>query len=123
MRLFPDPHGALLSALEEKPDVVFIAADRPGIDGLEVCHDFVKAGVGPVVLMAADAGFSARLKAQAKGATGYVHRLPDAAALLKLAADFAGPPRGVSVLALAADRTLLGLVAEALAADALAVTP
>ena len=123
VRLFPDPHGALLSALEEKPDVVFIAADRPGIDGLEVCHDFVKAGVGPVVLMAADAGFSARLKAQAKGATGYVHRLPDAAALLKLAADFAGPPRGVSVLALAADRTLLGLVAEALAADALAVTP
>lgn len=123
VRLFPDPNGALLSAIEEKPDVVFIAADRPGIDGLEVCQEFVKAGVGPVVLMAADAGFAARLKAQAKGATGYVHRLPDAASLLKMAADFAGPPRGVSVLALAADRTLLGTVAETLSADGLAVTP
>lgn len=123
VHLFPDPAAALLSALEEKPDVVFIAGDRPGIDGLEVCDDFVKAGVGPVVLMASDAGFAARLKAQAKGAAGYVHRLPDAAALLKMAADFAGPPRGVSVLALALDRTLLGTIAETLSADGLNVTP
>lgn len=123
VRLFPDPNGALLSALEEKPDVVFIAADRPGIDGLEVCQDFVKAGVGPVVLMSGDAGFAARLKAQAKGAAGYVHRLPDFTSLLKIAADFAGIPRGVSVLALAGDRALLGTVAETLSADGLAVTP
>ena len=123
VRLFPDPHGALLSSMEEKPDVVFIAADRPSIDGLELCQEFVKAGIGPVVLMANDAGFAARLKAQAKGATGYVHRLPDAASLLKMAADFAGHPRGVSVLALAADRTLLGTVAESLSADGFAVTP
>ena len=123
VRLFPDPNGALLSALEEKPDVVFIAADRPGIDGLEVCQDFVKAGVGPVVLMSGDAGFAARLKAQAKGAAGYVHRLPDFSSLLKIAADFAGIPRGVSVLALAGDRALLGTVAETLSADGLAVTP
>ena len=123
VRLFPDPNGALLSALEEKPDVVFIAADRPGIDGLEVCQDFVKAGVGPVVLMSGDAGFAARLKAQAKGAAGYVHRLPDFSSLLKIAADFAGIPRGVSVLALAGARALLGTVAETLSADGLAVTP
>ncbi len=123
LRLFPDPHGALLSAMEEKPDVVFIAADRPSIDAFEVCQDFVKAGVGPVVLMAGDAGFAARLKAQAKGATGYIHRLPDAVSLLKMAVNFAGPARGVSVLALAADRALLGTVAETLSADGLAVTP
>jgi len=123
LRLFPSPEEALLSATEEKPDVVFVAADRPGIDGLEVCHDFVKAGLGPVVLMASDAGFAARVKAQSKGARGYVHRLPDAASLLKVAADFAGPPRGVPVLALAGDRTLLGTVAETLSADGLAVTP
>jgi DNA-binding response OmpR family regulator len=123
LRLFPSPDEALLSASEEKPDVVFIAADRPGIDGLEVCNEFVKAGLGPVVLMASDAGFAARVKAQSKGARGYVHRLPDAASLLKVAADFAGPPRGVPVLALAGDRTLLGTVAETLSADGLAVTP
>jgi DNA-binding response OmpR family regulator len=123
LRLFADASEALASATEEKPDVVFVAADRPGIDGLEVCHSFVKAGLGPVVLMASDAGFAARLKAQSKGARGYVHRLPDATALLKMARDFAGPPRGVPVLALAGDRTLLGSVAETLSADGLAVTP
>lgn len=123
VRLFADATEALTSALEEAADVIFVAADRPGLDGPEIAKAFVAEGVGPVVLMAGDGSLAARLKANAKGARGYVHRLPDAEALLKLAPDFAAPPKGLTVVALGTDREQLGDVAETLSAEGLSVTP
>jgi len=74
-------------------------------------------------MLADDAAFSARLKAQASGARAYVHRVPDVRSLWKLAADFSPTPRGLTVLALASDRELLLSVAEALAPIGLSVIP
>ena len=123
VRLFSEPDEAMLSLSEEPADAVFLAADRPSYDAFEICGQFSKLSTGPVVLLADDATFSARLKAQAKGARGYVHRVPDVRSLFKLASDFAAPPRGLTVLALASDRALLLSVAEALAPDGLSVIP
>lgn len=123
VRLFADAEEAMISATEEAADVVFVAADRPGYDGLDLCEQFVAEGLGPVVLMATDAGFSARLDAQKAGARGYVHRLPDAASLLRVAPDFAAPPRGVTVLVVSGNRGELDTTAVTLSEDGLAAVP
>lgn len=123
VRLFADAEEAMISAAEEAADVVFIAADRPGYDGRELCGRFIAEGLGPVVLMASDAGFSARLDAEKAGARGYVHRLPDASSLLRVAPDFAAPPRGVTVLVLSSDRAELDATAVLLSSDGLAAVP
>jgi DNA-binding response OmpR family regulator len=123
IRLFADATEALISAAEEAADVIFIAADRDGYDGNELCSRFAKEGLGPVVLMATDSGFQARLEAQGFGARGYVHRLPDAASLLRVAPDFAAPPRGVTVLVVSADHAQLDALAVQLSKDGLAAVP
>ncbi len=123
VRLFSEPDEALASLAEEAADAVFIAADRPSFDAFDVCAQATKLSSAPVVLLADDSSFSARLKAQAKGARGYVHRVPDVRSLWKLAGDFLAPPRGLTVLALAADRQLLSSVAEALSPEGLSVIP
>ncbi|MBX7096538.1 MAG: response regulator [Myxococcaceae bacterium] len=123
LRLFHDLEEAVTSALEEAADVVFVAGDRPGIDGLKAAARFQAEGIGPVVLMAADGSLAERLKALSKGVRGYVHRLPDAEALLKLAPDFAAPPKGLSALAVGSDAAQLGTVAETLSAEGVSVTP
>lgn len=123
VRLFDSAEAAMISATEEAADVVFIAADRPGYDGLQLSEQFVAEGLGPVVLMASDAGFSARLDAQKAGARGYVHRMPDAASLLRVAPDFAAPPRGVTVLVVSGNRTELDAMAVTLSEDGLAAVP
>ncbi len=123
VRLFADAEEAMISATEEAADVIFIAADRPGYDGLELSATFHREGLGPVVLMAADAGFAARLKAQAAHARGYVHRMPDAASLLRVAPDFAAPPRGVTALVVSEEHTELDAIAVKLSADGLAAVP
>ncbi|MBX7113319.1 MAG: response regulator [Myxococcaceae bacterium] len=123
IRLFNEMPEALASLTQERADVVFVAADRPGFDGLDVCETITLHGFGPVVVMGKDPSFAARLTAQSRGARGYVHRLPSAQALLRVAVDFADTPKGLSVLAVSADRTLLGNVAETLSADGHSVLP
>jgi DNA-binding response OmpR family regulator len=123
IRLFADPDAALRSAAEEAADVVFVAADRPGYDGKKLCAQFASEGLGPVVLMATESAFAARLEAQEVGARGYVHRMPDAASLLRVAPDFAAPPRGVTVLVVSADRGELDTLAVQLSKDGLAAVP
>src|SRR5439155_2397185 len=123
VRLFADAKEAIHSATDEAADVIFVAADRPGYDGLELCERFAKEKLGPVVLMASDAGYGARLQAQKAGARGYVHRLPDAASLLRVAPDFAAPPRGVTVLVMSHDRAELDEHAMTLSSDGIAAVP
>lgn len=123
VRLYAEPGEALASLAEEPADAVFVAADRRSFDAFEVCAQISKISTVPVVLLAEDSTFAARLKAQAKGARGYVHRVPDVRSLFKMAIDFATPPRGLSVLALAADRQLLLGVAESLVPEGLSVIP
>lgn len=123
VRLFDEAEAAMISATEEAADVIFIAADRPGYDGLQLSAAFHKEGLGPVVLMAADAGFGARLKAVAAHARGYVHRMPDAASLLRVAPDFAAPPRGVTALVVSGEHAELDTIAVKLSADGLAAVP
>ncbi len=73
--------------------------------------------------MAADAGFAARLEAQSAGARGYVHRLPDAASLLRVAPDFAAPPRGVTAVVVSGDTAELASIAVQLSKDGVAAVP
>jgi DNA-binding response OmpR family regulator len=123
IRLFNELPEALASLAQESADVVFVAADRPSFDGLEICERLKAEGFGPVVVMGKDPGFQARLTAQAKGARGYVHRLPSAQVLLRVAVDFAATPKGLTVLAVSPDRSLLGSIAETLSADGHSVMP
>lgn len=123
VRLFPDVEAAL-GALEDEPaDVVFVAIDRPQFDGLAVVQQLAAAKVGPVVAMTTDPALGMRLKAIGAGASGYTHRLPDAASLLRLAPDFADPPRGIPVLAVGKDPQQLESVAQTLASNGFMVTP
>lgn len=123
VRLFADAEAAVHALQESAADVIFVAGDRPGLDALDAAEKLSKARVGPVVLMASNPTLPARLEAQRRGVSGYVHRLPDAASLLRLAPDFAAAPLGIPVLCLGADTSVLNKVAESLAVHGFLVTP
>lgn len=111
------------AAREERPGVAFLAADRQGLDGLLAAERLRGAGVSQVVLMGRRAGLSERFEALRRGAWGYVHRMPDAASLLRAAEELAPPRAGASVLALDSDSSVLSQLAEVLAPHQLSVEP
>lgn len=123
VRLFADAEAAIASLQEQPADVVFVAVDRTGFDALEAIAKLVEAKVGPVVAMCSDPSLARRLEVIEKGASGYVHRLPDASSLLRLAPDFAHPPRGIPVLAVGKDPQQLEHVAQTLADQGFMVSP
>lgn len=123
VRLFADADAAISSLHEQPADVVFVAVDRQGFDGLEAIRKLAQAKVGPVVAMCSDPSLARRLEVIAHGASGYVHRLPDASSLMRLAPDFAQPPRGIPVLAVGKDPQQLEQVAQTLAGQGFMVSP
>ena len=123
IRVVSDPVAAQEAAATEPPDVAFVAADRPELDGLWTAQLLRGSGVRPVVVMANSSTMADRLKAQALGVEGYVHRLPDAAALWRVAAEYARPPPGGKVLAVDSDPQALAELAQALAQHRLDVEP
>jgi PleD family two-component response regulator len=118
-----DPAAAQEAAAADPPDVAFVAADRPEFDGLWAAQLLRGSGVRPVVVMAKSGTMEERLKAQALGVEGYLHRLPDAAALWRVAAEYARPAPGGKVLAVDSDPASLAELAQALAQHRLDVEP
>ncbi len=123
VRLFADVPSAISGWAEEPADVIFVAGDNKPDHALKACDEFRAQGIGPVVVMSSDAGLSVRLDAQARGARGIIHRLPDVESLLRAAPLFAHPPRGLPVVAVSENRELLGRLAETLSGQGLSVTP
>lgn len=108
---------------EQAPDLVFVAGDRPGFDSLGAVEALSAAGVRPLVFMSRRAGLSDRLEALRRGAQGYSHPLPDAAALLRAARQLLGTRLGFSVVAFDPDPIALEELAQTLAPHQLTVTP
>lgn len=123
VRLFADVEPAIAALTEDPADVVFVATDRTTFDGADAVKKLVAAKIGPVVAMSTDPSLAARLEVIERGASGYTHRLPDASSLLRLAPDFAAPPRGIPVLAIGKDPAQLENVAQTLAAQGFMVSP
>ncbi|MHB8873376.1 MAG: response regulator, partial [Myxococcaceae bacterium] len=115
IRVVADPMTAQEAAAADPPDVAFVAGDRPELDGLWAAELLRGSGVRPVVLMARRGTFEERLRAQELGVEGYLHRLPDAAALWRAAAEFARPAPGGKVLGVDGDRAALAELAAAVA--------
>jgi DNA-binding response OmpR family regulator len=123
VRLFADADAAIASLTEQPADVVYVAVDRTTFDGLDALQKLVDAKIDPVVAMSTDPSLRMRLEVIRRGATGYTHRLPDAAALLRMAPDFARPPNGIPVLAVGKDPQQLEAVAQTLASQGFMVSP
>jgi DNA-binding response OmpR family regulator len=123
VRLFADVEAAIGSLTEQPADVTFVAVDRSTYDGVAAIQKLVDAKVDPVVAMSTDPSLKTRLSVIQHGASGYMHRLPDAASLLRMAPDFARPPKGIPVLAVGKDPSQLESVAQTLASQGFMVSP
>lgn len=116
-----DLDAALRSAIERRPDVIFLAADwgdiAPAIQRL-------RAGTqAPVVVLARRDELEDWVDALHAGAAGYVARPPDVESLFRLAAVYARPRLAGNVVAVGGDRSALSGLAEVLAPRGVAVEP
>ncbi len=122
VRAFDEVAAAVEDAQANPPDLVVVAGDVPRWDALEVAEQF-DAGAHPVVVMGGEGSLERRLQAEARHVAGLVHRVPDAAALLRLAEEFAAARLDARVLAVDSDRVVLGAIAEALGPFRIDVEP
>jgi GGDEF domain-containing protein len=115
--------AALALALADRPDAVFVAADRKEIDAPAAAARLVAAGIGPLLFVTRDASLTSRLAALAAGATGIVPRLADGASLLRVAREFSPLAPGFTSLAIACPQKELEALAQPLAARGIALQP
>lgn len=115
--------AALALALADRPDAVFIAADRPEIDAPAAAARLLAAGIGPLLFVTRDASIGSRRAAIAAGATGLVPRLADGASLLRMAREFGPEMSGFTALAVACPSKLLEALAQPLAVRGIALQP
>ncbi|WP_373046562.1 response regulator [Vulgatibacter sp.] len=113
--------AALKSAIELRPDVIFLAAAAGEIAG---AIQRLRAGTtAPVVVLGSKDQFEDWLGALHAGAVGYVAPPPDVESLFRIAGIYARPRVTGSVLAVGGDRSSLSGLAEILAPKGVAVEP
>ncbi len=115
--------AALALALADRPDTVFIAADRWEIDARAAATRLIAAGIGPLLFVTRDASLTSRLDALAAGATGIVPRLADGGSLVRVAREFSPLAPGFTALAIACPQKALEALAQPLAARGIALQP
>ncbi len=120
----PDGAGAALAlALADRPDAVFVAADRPEIDAPAAAARLLAAGIGPLLFVTRDSSVASRRAAIAAGATGLAPRLADGASLMRIAAEFAPETQAFTALAIACPPKALEALAQPLAVRGIALQP
>lgn len=117
-----DLDAAAFSAIEMRPDVIFVACDQ-GFDLEESCQRLQVASSAPIVVIAKGGELNDWVKAVRVGATGYVARPAEAETLFRHAALFAKPRASYNVVAVGGDRASLSGLAELLAPRGVAVEP
>lgn len=116
-----DLDEALRAAIEQRPDVVFVALE--GAELATACARFKAASSGPVVVFGRVDRVEDWVAAVQAGAVGYVARPPDVEGLFRIASVYARPRVSSAVLAVGGDRSSLSGLAEMLAPKGVAVEP
>lgn len=120
----PEADGtALALALADRPDAVFVAADRLELDAPAAAARLLAAGIGPLLFVTRDASVSSRQAAIAAGAAGIVPRLADGPSLLRIAREFDPETQGFTALAIACPPKPLEALAQPLAIRGIALQP